>query len=62
LRPSITMLPVNETYGAWPRSGQIDILTGRGNNHTYPNRGVDYAQSDLHWGESMRSGRFGYCR
>lgn len=51
LWPSITMLPVNETYGAWPRSGQIDILTGRGNNNTYPNRGVDYAQSDLHWGE-----------
>lgn len=50
LWPSITMLPVNETYGAWPRSGQIDILTGRGNNASYVNRGVDYAQSDLHWG------------
>ncbi|RXK40041.1 hypothetical protein M231_02681 [Tremella mesenterica] len=50
LWPSITLLPVNETYGAWPRSGQIDILTARGNNASYPNRGVDYAQSDLHWG------------
>ena len=53
LWPSITMLPVNETYGAWPRSGQIDLLTGRGNNASYPNRGVDYAQSDLHWGEFL---------
>lgn len=53
LWPSITMLPVEEKYGAWPRSGQIDILTGRGNNQTYPNRGIDYAQSDLHWGGSF---------
>ncbi|KIR68677.1 hypothetical protein I314_01100 [Cryptococcus bacillisporus CA1873] len=52
LWPRITMLPVNETYGAWPRSGQIDILTARGNDASYPDRGVDYAQSDLHWGES----------
>ena len=51
LWPSITLMPLNDTYGAWPRSGQIDILTGRGNNASYENRGVDYAQSDLHWGE-----------
>lgn len=38
------MLPVNETYGAWPRSGKIDILTARGNDASYPDRGVDYAQ------------------
>ncbi|KAL0255819.1 hypothetical protein I308_100628 [Cryptococcus tetragattii IND107] len=50
LWPRITMLHVNETYGAWPRSGQIDILTARGNDASYPDRGVDYAQSDLHWG------------
>ncbi len=36
---------------AWPRSGQIDILTARGNNASYPTRGVDYVQSDLHWGK-----------
>lgn len=52
LWPGIFMLPVNETYGAWPRSGEIDILEARGNNNTYPNRGVDYAQSSLHWGVS----------
>ncbi|WVQ73286.1 hypothetical protein IAR50_002854 [Cryptococcus sp. DSM 104548] len=48
--PRIMLLPVNETYGAWPRSGQIDILSGRGNNASYAGRGFDYAQSDLHWG------------
>ncbi|WWC88556.1 uncharacterized protein L201_003467 [Kwoniella dendrophila CBS 6074] len=50
LWPRISMLPVNNTYGAWPRSGQINILGGRGNNASYDARGVDYAQSDLHWG------------
>ena len=52
LWPQISLLPVNDTYGAWPRSGQIDILNGRGNNASYEGRGVDYAQSDLHWGKS----------
>lgn len=53
LWPSIFMLPVNETYGKWPRSGEIDLVTGRGNNASYPTRGVDYAQSALHWGTSL---------
>lgn len=52
LWPSIFMLPVEEKYGKWPRSGEIDIVTGRGNNASYPTRGVDFAQSALHWGES----------
>ncbi|WWC62746.1 uncharacterized protein I303_105343 [Kwoniella dejecticola CBS 10117] len=50
LWPRISMLPVNNTYGAWPRSGQINLLNGRGNNASYEQRGVDFAQSDLHWG------------
>ena len=52
LWPGISMLPVNETYGEWPRSGEIGIMGGRGNNVSYPNRGVDYVQSELHWGQS----------
>lgn len=51
LWPSISMFPVNETYGKGPRSGEIDIITGRGNNASYTQRGVDYAQSTLHWGK-----------
>ncbi|TDL22482.1 concanavalin A-like lectin/glucanase [Rickenella mellea] len=34
LWPSIWMLPVNETYGTWPRSGEIDIMQSRGNGPT----------------------------
>lgn len=30
LWPAIWMLPVNSTYGAWPESGEIDILESRG--------------------------------
>lgn len=52
LWPGIFLLPVNESYGACPRSGEIDVLEARGNNMSYPNRGVDYAQSSLHWGKS----------
>lgn len=51
LWPSIRMIPVNDTYGPWPRSGEIEIVTARGNNASYSQRGVDYAQSSLHWGE-----------
>ncbi|KAJ3009846.1 hypothetical protein NUW54_g2656 [Trametes sanguinea] len=29
------MLPVNDTYGAWPRSGEIDIMEARGNSVEY---------------------------
>lgn len=54
LWPRISMLSSEEKYGAWPRNGQIDILSGRGNNASYPSRGIDYAQSDLHWGEFSR--------
>ena len=33
--PSIWMLPVNETYGPWPMSGEIDIMSARGNSAEY---------------------------
>lgn len=32
LWPAIWMLPVNDTYGPWPKSGEIDIAESRGNN------------------------------
>ena len=50
LWPAIWMLPVNNTYGDWPRSGEIDILESRGNNYTYPQGGNNIASSALHWG------------
>ncbi|QSZ36651.1 hypothetical protein DSL72_006532 [Monilinia vaccinii-corymbosi] len=50
LWPAIWMLPVTETYGAWPASGEIDILESRGNNHTYAQGGNNIITSTLHWG------------
>ena len=52
LWPSIWMYPENETYGAWPRSGEIDISQIRGNSPEYYNGGRDTVNSALHWGTS----------
>ncbi|KAL3418797.1 glucan -beta-glucosidase [Phlyctema vagabunda] len=50
LWPAIWMLPVKETYGPWPQSGEIDIMESRGNNHTYKQGGNNIISSALHWG------------
>ncbi|KAH0541791.1 hypothetical protein FGG08_003746 [Glutinoglossum americanum] len=50
LWPAIWMMPVKETYGAWPRSGEIDIVESRGNNYTYAQGGNNIISSALHWG------------
>lgn len=50
LWPSIRMRPVQNTYGSWPRSGQIDMAVLRGNNHSYPLGGNHVSSSMLHWG------------
>jgi len=50
LWPAIWMLPVKNTYGPWPASGEIDIMESRGNNWTYPQGGDNIMSSTLHWG------------
>lgn len=50
--PAIWMLPVNDTYGIWPSSGEIDIAESRGNNHTYGPGGNQIVSSTLHLGPS----------
>ncbi|CAN8100528.1 unnamed protein product [Discula destructiva] len=50
LWPAIWMMPVEDRYGVWPRSGEIDIVETRGNNYTYPQGGNNIASSALHWG------------
>jgi beta-glucanase (GH16 family) len=50
LWPAIWMMPVNNTYGAWPESGEIDIMESRGNSIQYPLGGIDTYSSTLHWG------------
>ncbi|KAF8874733.1 concanavalin A-like lectin/glucanase domain-containing protein, partial [Infundibulicybe gibba] len=49
LWPAIWMLPENDTYGAWPLSGEIDILEARGNAQPYP-QGSDTVRSTLSYG------------
>ena len=50
LWPAIWMMPVNDTYGTWPASGEIDIMESRGNTIRYPLGGIDSYSSTLHWG------------
>jgi beta-glucanase (GH16 family) len=45
------MMPEEDVYGAWPRSGEIDIAETRGNSYEYP-EGRNFMSSTLHWGPS----------
>lgn len=48
--PAIWMLPVDNKYGPWPASGEIDIVESRGNDMDYHAQGRNYVQSTLNWG------------
>jgi beta-glucanase (GH16 family) len=50
--PAIWMMPERPTYGAWPKSGEIDIMESRGNSRGYPEGGRNLHYSTLHWGPS----------
>ena len=58
LWPAIWMMPVDDTYGPWPASGEIDIFESRGNNWTYEQGGNNIAASALHWGPSPSADGF----
>ncbi|KAK0612458.1 glycoside hydrolase family 16 protein [Bombardia bombarda] len=58
LWPAIWMMPVEETYGAWPRSGEIDLAESRGNNYTHPQGGNNIVSSALHWGPDPANDAF----
>ena len=58
--PAIWLLPVNNEYGKWPASGEIDIMESRGNNN-YPDElggGNDSFSSTLHWGPDFLGHKF----
>jgi hypothetical protein len=50
LWPAIWMLPKDNVYGPWPRSGEIDIMQSRGNNAKYAQGGNNIVSSTLHFG------------
>ncbi|KAF7335510.1 Glucan 1,3-beta-glucosidase [Mycena venus] len=59
LWPAIWMLPVpgsdgQGAYGAWPRSGEIDLVESRWNGICYTNSGSNYVQGALNWGPTPR--------
>lgn len=48
------MMPQDDVYGEWPRSGEIDIAEFRGNDYKYP-EGRDFVSSTLHWGPNYQA-------
>ncbi|KAG6889282.1 hypothetical protein C0992_005758 [Termitomyces sp. T32_za158] len=50
LWPAIWMLPVDNKYGAWPLSGEIDLMEARGNGPNYPSQGTNWVRASLNWG------------
>jgi len=54
LWPAIWMLPLENRYGGWPASGEIDIMESRGNRDLHTpagvSLGVDTVGQTLHWG------------
>lgn len=58
LWPAIWMMPKDSEYGAWPKSGEIDLVESRGNNHTHPQGGNNIASSALHWGPNQANDAF----
>lgn len=45
LWPALWMLPVDDAYGPWPLSGEIDIMESRGNGVDYKAQWVLFSSS-----------------
>ena len=52
------MLPVDEEFGLWPASGEIDIMESRGNDASCSAGGNDKFASTLHWGPNYDANRY----
>merc|ERR1712215_330697 len=53
LRPAIWLVSENNSYGAFPASGELDLMEASGNKEYYcgaTSRGVDTVQTNLHFG------------
>lgn len=50
LWPAMWLLPVDEAYGLWPASGEIDLVESRGNPASYSAGGNNCFGSTLHYG------------
>jgi beta-glucanase (GH16 family) len=53
--PALWLMPRQETYGGWPRSGEIDLMESKGNRNLFDgetNVGAELSGSTLHFGAS----------
>ncbi|TFK24103.1 glycoside hydrolase family 16 protein [Coprinopsis marcescibilis] len=50
LWPAVWMLPQDNRYGAWPMSGEIDLVEARGNDQAYKGQGRNFVRSSLNYG------------
>lgn len=55
LWPAIWMMPENNVYGEWPRSGEIDIMESRGNSREYSEGGRNVYYGTTHWGPTYKT-------
>ncbi|KAF4955565.1 hypothetical protein FSARC_11828 [Fusarium sarcochroum] len=58
LWPAIWMMPQDNVYGEWPKSGEIDIAESRGNNPREYDMGDNLVSSALHWGTATENDRW----
>ncbi|XP_029720849.1 beta-1,3-glucan-binding protein [Aedes albopictus] len=64
LWPALWLLPKGDTYGYWPKSGEVDLMESRGNRNLMLNNeniGIGKVSSCLHFGENpnLRSSQCG---
>ncbi|OJT14807.1 Beta-1,3-glucan-binding protein [Trametes pubescens] len=62
LWPAIWMLPKDNKYGAWPMSGEIDLMEARGNAASYTAQGVNFIRASLNYGvlQTVQTHIFGW--
>lgn len=58
LWPAFWLLPKDQFYGAWPSSGEIDIMESRGNAPSYPPGGHNAFGSTIHVGPFFSANMF----
>lgn len=63
LWPAIWLLPTDQVYGSWPRSGEIDLLESRGNLNYQGGDGVQIGAEQigttLHFGPAWNADAWG---